>query len=54
MELDAVKISGFLVLFIGVAALLFTFYNAFTLLTGFEDILGSQDLSIFLVKRLRL
>jgi hypothetical protein len=41
---ENVKRSGFILLFVGVAVLLFTFIQAFSLLTGFEDILGSSDL----------
>ncbi len=38
------KRSGFILLFVGVAVLLFTFIQAFQLLINFEDILGSSDL----------
>jgi hypothetical protein len=41
---ENVKLSGFILLFVGVAVLLFTFIQAFQLLTSFEDILGSSDL----------
>lgn len=41
---NRVRISGFTVLFIGVAALLFTFVNAYMLLMGFGGVLGSGDL----------
>lgn len=44
MTSENVKRSGFILLFVGVAVLLFTFIQAFSLLTGFEDILGSSDL----------
>lgn len=41
---DGVKASGFLVLFIGVIVLLFTFYNAYLFLYGISAILPSSDL----------
>ncbi len=41
---DSVKISGFTVLFVGVAVLLFTFYNAYLLLATVLDITSSGDL----------
>jgi hypothetical protein len=41
---DSVKISGFIVLFAGVGVLLFTFYDAYLLLTGVLNISGSGDL----------
>ena len=41
---DRVKLSGFIILFIGVGVLLFTVINAYMLLTDVQDILGSQDL----------
>ena len=44
IELDSVKISGFTVLFIGVAVLLFTFYSAYELLRGVVEIPVSGDL----------
>jgi len=44
LGMDNVKISGFIVLFIGVALLLFTFYHAYQLLIGVLDIAASQDL----------
>jgi len=42
--MDSVKASGFAVLFIGVAVLVFTFYNVYLLLIGVLAIPGSQDL----------
>jgi hypothetical protein len=45
--LENIKRSGFILLFAGVAVLLFTFIQAFQLLMGFEDILGSSDLVNF-------
>ena len=42
--MDKVKLSGFVILFIGVGVLLFTLINAYILLTDFQGILGSQDL----------
>jgi hypothetical protein len=45
--LQNIKRSGFILLFVGVAVLLFTFIQAFQLLMGFEDILGSSDLVNF-------
>ena len=45
--MENIKRSGFILLFIGVAVLLFTFIQAFQLLMGFEDILGSSDLVNF-------
>ncbi len=41
---DSVKVSGFIVLFVGVGALLFTFYNAYLLMMGVLEIGESQDL----------
>jgi hypothetical protein len=45
--LGNIKRSGFILLFVGVAVLLFTFIQAFLLLMGFEDILGLRDLVNF-------
>ncbi|MCD6325678.1 hypothetical protein J7L97_05260 [Candidatus Bathyarchaeota archaeon] len=46
--MDSVKASGFAVLFIGVALLLFTFISAYQLLMGVFEIATSKDLmSIF-------
>lgn len=45
--LENVKRSGFILLVVGVAVLLFTFIQAYLLLVGFEDILGSSDLVNF-------
>jgi len=42
--LDDVRVSGFLVLFIGVAALIFTFVMAYQFLTGVIDVPSSEDL----------
>lgn len=42
--MDDTKISGFAVLFTGVAALLFTFASAYQLLTGVLNIPSSEDL----------
>ncbi|MCW4020101.1 MAG: hypothetical protein NWF14_02575 [Candidatus Bathyarchaeota archaeon] len=42
--MDNVKISGFVVLFIGVVLLLFTFVSAYQLLIGVLDIASSSDL----------
>ena len=42
--MDNVKISGFAVLFIGVALLLFTFIAAYQLLMGVLEIPSSEDL----------
>lgn len=42
--LDDTKISGFAVLFAGVAALLFTFASAYQLLIGVLNIPSSEDL----------
>ena len=44
MTMDSVKLSGFVILFVGVGVLLFTLANAYMLLTDVQDILGSQDL----------
>ena len=41
---DTVRLSGFVVLFVGVAVLLFTFYNAYLLLNEILEIEVSQDL----------
>ena len=45
--LENIKRSGFILLFVGIAVLLFTFIQAYLLLMGFEDILGSSDLVNF-------
>jgi len=46
--MDKVEISGFAVLFIGVAVLLFTFACAYQLLIGVLEIAASEDLmSVF-------
>lgn len=45
--MEDIKRSGFILLFVGVAVLLFTFIQAFQLLMGFEDILGSSDIVNF-------
>ncbi|RJS84528.1 hypothetical protein CW702_02355 [Candidatus Bathyarchaeota archaeon] len=42
--MDSVKLSGFIVLFIGVAVLLFTFYHAYLLLQGVLEIPTSENL----------
>jgi len=42
--MDSVKASGFAVLFIGVALLLFTFINAYQFLIGVLEIASSEDL----------
>ena len=42
--MNNIRISGFIVLFIGVAALLFTFLSAYQLLMGVLDITASEDL----------
>ena len=44
MKIDSAKISGFIVLFVGVAVLLFTLYNAYQFLLDVPHIGGSQDL----------
>jgi hypothetical protein len=44
--MDGVKVSGFTVLFLGSAVLLFTFYNAYFSLMGILEIVGSTDLMI--------
>ncbi|HIE14126.1 TPA: hypothetical protein EYP70_02525 [Candidatus Bathyarchaeota archaeon] len=41
---DNVKASGFIVLFTGVAVLLFTFYHAYLLLQGIIEIQTSENL----------
>ncbi|MEM2111390.1 MAG: hypothetical protein QXX08_05880 [Candidatus Bathyarchaeia archaeon] len=41
---DHIKISGFIVLFVGVGVLVFTFYNAYLLLSGVLSILGTGGL----------
>ncbi|RJS90374.1 hypothetical protein CW700_00665 [Candidatus Bathyarchaeota archaeon] len=42
--MDSVKVSGFIVLFIGVGVLLFTFYSAYTFLIGVLEIPSSGSL----------
>ena len=42
--MDSVKISGFIVLFIGVALLIFTFFSAYQFLMGVLEIAASEDL----------
>lgn len=42
--MDSVKVSGFVVLFIGVAVLLFTFYSAYGFLVGVLEIPTSGDI----------
>jgi len=42
--MDSVKASGFVVLFIGVALLLFTFLSAYQFLMGVLEIVTSEDL----------
>ncbi len=44
MKLDKVEISGIVVLFLGVALLIFAFFNAYAFLTGQLEILASQDI----------
>jgi len=44
MEMDRIKISGYIVLFIGVALLLFTFATAYQFLIGVTEIGASPDL----------
>jgi hypothetical protein len=44
MKIDKVEISGIAVLFIGVALLVFAFFNAYAFLAGQLQILGSQDI----------
>jgi hypothetical protein len=44
MKIDKVEISGIAVLFIGVALLIFAFFNAYAFLTGQLGILASQDI----------
>jgi len=41
--MDSVKISGFVVLFIGVALLSFTFFSAYQFLMGVLEIAASED-----------
>ena len=43
--MDSVKASGFIVLFIGVALLIFTFFNAYQFLMGVLEIAPHQDLT---------
>ena len=42
--MDRVKLSGFTVLSIGVAALVFTFFYAFMLIAGFQGVSGADGL----------
>jgi len=42
--MDSVKASGFIVLFIGVALLIFTFFSAYQFLTGVLEIATGKDL----------
>jgi len=44
MKIDKVEISGIVVLFIGVALLIFAFFNAYVFLTGQLEILASSDI----------
>jgi hypothetical protein len=44
MKIDKVEISGIAVLFIGVALLMFAFFNAYAFLTGQLGIMASQDI----------
>ena len=44
MAMEQIKISGFAVLFTGVALLLFTFLSAYQLLVGVLDIPAMEDL----------
>jgi len=44
-KLDSIKVSGFIILFIGVGVLLFTVFNAYLLMIGVLEIeWGSEDL----------
>jgi len=43
MKIDKVEISGITVLFIGVALLIFAFFNAYAFLAGKLEILASQN-----------
>ena len=44
-KLDSIKVSGFIILFIGVGVLLFTVFNSYLLMVGVLDIeWGSEDL----------
>jgi hypothetical protein len=48
LRIDSIKVSGFIILFIGVGVLLFTVYNAYLLMTGVLGIeWGSEDLMRF-------
>jgi len=42
--MDKIELSGFIVLFVGVGLLAFTFFSAFAFLIGSFSILGSQSL----------
>jgi hypothetical protein len=44
MKIDKVEISGIAVLFIGVALLVFAFFNAYAFLAGQLQIFGSPDI----------
>jgi hypothetical protein len=46
MEKDRVEITGFIVLFLGVGLLLFTFACAYQFLVGVTEVEASQDLMI--------
>ena len=50
--MDSVKASGFAVLFIGVALLLFTFLSAYQFLMGILEIASSEDLMSLFVEAL--
>jgi len=45
--LDSIKISGFIVLFVGVAVLVFTFYNAYLFLMGVLKIPTGELMEVF-------
>ncbi len=48
LQIDSVKVSGFIILFVGVGVLLFTVYNAYLLMIGVLEIeWGSEDLMRF-------
>jgi len=48
LRIGSVKVSGFIILFVGVGVLLFTVYNAYLLMTGVLEIeWGSEDLMRF-------
>lgn len=44
MKIDRVEVSGIAVLFVGVALLVFAFFNAYAFLAGQLEILASQDI----------